>query len=246
MFSPLLGPGSYKKESTGRVWKSPSSSLKPLSEIQDPKQAVQDFLSTGIGNLDQLLEGGIPRGRITEIIGTYSSGRTALLFSVLAQCTEQAEIAAYIDITDSLDPESIRKAGVDLNRLLWVRCTQDMENGLDPLQKALKASDILCQAGGFGAIVLDAVRFENSRVSLNVWFRLQRIVKGTPTVFVVISGKKITGSASSLVLSLERNRSCWTSGRRPRVMQKPCFQGIESEAHLLKGGHGSITLHCRF
>ena len=237
---------SQEKELTGRVWRSPSSSLKPLARIQDSKLEVRDFLSTGIGDLDQLLQGGIPRGRITEIMGSYSSGRTALLFSVLAQCTERAEITAYIDITDSLDPKSARKSGVDLDRLLWIRC-RDTENGLDPLQKALKAADILCQAGGFGVIAFDIVNLKSARISLNSWFRLQRLVKGTPTVLLVVSEKKITGSASSLVLSLERNRSYWTSGKRSRVMQKPCFQGIESEAHLLKGGgHGSITLHCRF
>lgn len=247
MASPLYATRFHERESIGKVLKSPSGDLKQLSRIQDPNLEDQDSLPTGISDLDQLLKGGIPRGRITEIMGSHSSGRTALLLSILAQCIERAEIAAYIDIADSLDPKSAGKTGIDLHRLLWIRCAKDIANGLDPLQKALKASDILCQAGGLGVIALDIVSFKNARVPLNIWFRLQRLVRGTPTVLLVISGKKITGSASSLVLSLERNRSCWTSGRRSRVIQKPCFQGIESEAHLLKGrGHGSITLHCRF
>jgi hypothetical protein len=205
-------------------------------------------LTTGIDELDQLLDGGVPRGTILEIVGTGSSGKTSLVLSILAQSTNRGEIAAYIDVVDSLDPKYAQTVGIDLDNLLWIRCAKSSSNPLDPLNKALKAADILCQAGGFGVITLDvATHLANLRIPLKSWFRLQRVIRGTSTVFTVVSSQKITGSASSLVLFLERNRSFWTSDRKSQFVQKPYFQGLESEACLVKGrSHGSVTVHCRF
>jgi hypothetical protein len=78
--------------------------------------------STGFGALDVLLSGGIPRGQITELVGQASSGRTSVTFAMLAEATARGEVAAYIDATDSLDPRSAQRAGIALERLLWVRC----------------------------------------------------------------------------------------------------------------------------
>ena len=170
------------------------------------------------------------------------------MLSILAQSTRRGEITAYVDVVDSLDPKYAQAVGIDLDNLLWIRCAKSRINQLDPLTKALKATDILCQAGGFGVITIDvATNLTASKIPLNAWFRLQRAIQGTSTVFVVISCQKTTGSASSLVLSLERNQSFWTSGKRSQFMRKPHFQGIESEACLLRGkSHGSVTVHCRF
>jgi hypothetical protein len=214
----------------------------------DPERSTfnvqRSTLSTGIVELDQWLEGGLPRGKIIEMVGPASSGKTSLVLSVLAQSTSRGEIAAYIDVVDSLDPKYAQTVGIDLENLLWIRCA----NQLDPLSKALKAADILCQAGGFGVITLDvATHLTDSKISLKTWFRLQRVIRGTSTVFMVISSQKTTGSAASLVFSLERNQSFWTSGKRAQFMRKPYFQGFESEACLLRGkSHGSVTVHCRF
>jgi len=215
---------------------------------RDPRPATRDHLPTGIVELDQLLEGGVPRGSIIEMRGPVSSGKTSLAMSILAQSTRRGEIAAYVDVADSLDPQYAQVVGIDLGNLLWIRCANRQINSLDPVRKALKAADILCQAGGFGVITIDvATNLADSKIPLNTWFRLQRVIRGTSTVFLVISSQKITGSASSLVLSVERNQSFWTSGKRSQTMRKPYFQGIESEACLLRGGkHGSVTVHCRF
>ncbi|MEX2303434.1 MAG: hypothetical protein WD733_21005, partial [Bryobacterales bacterium] len=77
---------------------------------------------TGFAALDALLSGGIPRGQITELLGQASSGRTSVTFAMLAEATGRGEVAAYIDATDSLDPRSAQRAGIALERLLWVRC----------------------------------------------------------------------------------------------------------------------------
>lgn len=81
-----------------------------------------DLQSTGIPELDAILGGGFPRGSIVELCGSASSGRTSVSFSLLAKATERQETCAYVDVSDSLDPLSLASAGVDLQRLLWIRC----------------------------------------------------------------------------------------------------------------------------
>ena len=68
----------------------------------------------------ELLQG-FPRGRISEITGPRSSGRTALLHSLLAASTGAGECAAFVDASDGFDPCSAAAAGVKLEKLLWIR-----------------------------------------------------------------------------------------------------------------------------
>jgi recombination protein RecA len=89
---------------------------------------------TGISNLDAILCGGIPRGSIVELCSSASSGRTSLTLSMLANATERQETCAYIDVSDALDPMSVASAGVDLKRLLWIRCGPDTSSPLQPQQ----------------------------------------------------------------------------------------------------------------
>jgi len=80
-----------------------------------------EMVSSGIPTLDALT-GGLPRGSLTEICGSASSGRTTVLLAALAAATRRGEICVVVDASDALDPQSVAAAGVDLNRLLWVRC----------------------------------------------------------------------------------------------------------------------------
>ena len=65
--------------------------------------------------------GGLPRGQLSDMAGPHSSGRTTLLLQMLAAATRRGEIAALVDTFDRLDLASVVAAGVDLDRLLWVR-----------------------------------------------------------------------------------------------------------------------------
>jgi len=85
---------------------------------------VQDMVSIGIAEIDALT-GGLPRGCLTEIFGPASSGRTTLLLAALAAATRRGEVCAIVDASDALDPHSAVAAGIDLDRLLWVRCGED-------------------------------------------------------------------------------------------------------------------------
>jgi hypothetical protein len=77
---------------------------------------------TGIAAIDAVLDGGLPVGAVTEMIGAECSGRTALALSFLAQLTKAERVCAWIDVSNALSPESAAASGIDLKRLLWVRC----------------------------------------------------------------------------------------------------------------------------
>jgi len=83
-----------------------------------------EMVSSGISALDTLT-GGLPRGCLTEICGPASSGRTTLLLAAVAAAARRGEFCAVVDASDALDPHSAAAAGVELDRLLWVRCGDD-------------------------------------------------------------------------------------------------------------------------
>src|ERR1700720_3805082 len=94
-------------------------------------RAAVELQPSGITQLDAVLGGGFPRGSLVELCGPSSSGRTSLAFSLLAQATERQEACAFVDVSDSLDPISLAAAGVELPRLLWIRCGETGGRGPD-------------------------------------------------------------------------------------------------------------------
>src|SRR5215472_11325268 len=91
------------------------------SPFTDIDRRVFESVPTGIAPLDALTKG-LARGAITEIFGPPTSGRTSAMISILAEATAQDETCALIDGNNAFDPASAAAAGVELNRLLWVRC----------------------------------------------------------------------------------------------------------------------------
>ncbi len=86
------------------------------------ERAAPLTVSTGVPALDALT-GGLPRGALSEITGPASSGRTGVMLAALTEATRRQEVCALVDANDSFDPASAATAGVDLERLLWVRCS---------------------------------------------------------------------------------------------------------------------------
>jgi recombination protein RecA len=141
-----------------------------------------EMISSGILEIDDLT-GGLPRGYLSEICGPASSGRTSALLAALAAATRREEVCALVDTTDAFDPVSAAAAGMDFQRLLWVRCSPGegrnwgghdfsrakkthSEKGASapegknykserPLEHALRVTDLLLQSGGFGLIAID-------------------------------------------------------------------------------------------
>jgi hypothetical protein len=92
------------------------------SALTPVQKAIRPVAPTGVSEVDALLEGGLPVGAITEMVGAESSGRTSLALSFLASTTRTGSVGAWIDVLNTLDPESAAAAGVDLSHMLWVRC----------------------------------------------------------------------------------------------------------------------------
>lgn len=83
---------------------------------------VRETTPTGIDALDALLRGGLPIGALAELVGPECSGRTTAALSFLSRVTAEGNVCAWIDVSDALDPENAAASGVDLERLLWIRC----------------------------------------------------------------------------------------------------------------------------
>ena len=168
---------------------------------------VAETVSSGVPEID-LATGGLPRGCLTEIFGAPSSGRASLLVSILAGATARQEFCALVDAEDAFDPLSAAAAGVELPRLLWIRCGHNAEH-------ALRAADLLLQGGGFGVVALDLGDTPASaarRISLTSWFRLRRAVEHTPTVLIAVERQSNAKTCASLMLELSRERARWSGG----------------------------------
>ena len=92
------------------------------SALTPPARIVRPLVPTGIGELDGLIQGGLPVGAVTELVGGECSGRTSTALSFLSRITSAGKVCAWIDASNSFHPASAASVGVDLKRLLWVRC----------------------------------------------------------------------------------------------------------------------------
>ncbi len=109
-----------------------------------------DAVSTGSLGLDIALGiGGLPRGRVIEIYGPESSGKTTLALHVVAEAQKKGGIAAYIDAEHALDPVYAKKLGVDIDEMLISQP--------DTGEQALEITDTLVRSGGVDIIVIDSV-----------------------------------------------------------------------------------------
>jgi hypothetical protein len=207
------------------------------------ERAAPLTVSTGMAALDALT-GGLPRGALSEIAGLASSGRTGVMLSALAEATRRREVCALVDASDSFDPTSAATAGMDLDRLLWVRCSERSSSpshkkllpraALGRLEQVLKVTDLLLQGGGFGMVVLDLgdIPAESARrVPLTSWFRFRRAVEPTATVLLLIEQEPCAKTCASLVVRLERTAVCARdSVAVPASTEPPGWQIVSQHA----------------
>src|SRR5882672_222871 len=116
------------------------------------REALQDVpvISTTALSLDAALGiGGIPRGRVTEIYGPESSGKTTLTLHIIAEAQRRGGSAAVIDAEHALDPEYARKLGVDVDNLL----VSQPDSG----EQALEITEVLIRSGALDVLVIDSV-----------------------------------------------------------------------------------------
>ncbi|MGC2161516.1 MAG: recombinase RecA [Silvibacterium sp.] len=267
------------------------------SALTPARRIIRPIAPTGVAAVDGLLEGGLPVGAITEMVGPESSGRTAVALSFLSNFTQAGKVCAWVDVSDALAPESVAASGVDLARLLWARCgaskpvpkppaavkfslpdkylisapakkglhgggcgghprneTKGLPEAVSGLlrpeaiaprcaepqpkvraereifapqlqpsapyrnarvipgkpwgriEQALHVTDLLLQAGGFSAIVLDmaSVAPEHaSRVPLATWFRYRAAAERTQASFLLLTQHPCAKSSGELLLRFQ-------------------------------------------
>src|SRR5690349_2205783 len=117
---------------------------------QREKAVDADAVSTGSLGLDIALGiGGLPRGRVIEVYGPESSGKTTLALHAVAEIQKKGGVAAYVDAEHALDPSYARKLGVDIDELLISQP--------DTGEQALEITDTLVRSGGVDIVVVDSV-----------------------------------------------------------------------------------------
>src|SRR5262245_5227193 len=121
---------------------------KSLALLAAPPAPAGPPLATGSAAVDMLIGGGLPRGRLVEMAGPWSSGKTALALAAAARVTAQGGLVAYIDARRELYPPAAAQLGVDLERLLVVRPP--------PAAAAIaRAGEIVARSRAFALVLLD-------------------------------------------------------------------------------------------
>ncbi|MBC5829565.1 MAG: hypothetical protein GIW98_05165 [Candidatus Eremiobacteraeota bacterium] len=155
------------------------------------------LLKTDFPQIDRMLGGGFPRGVITSLEGTPSSGRMAIAVRLLAKGTERG-LAAVID-DGSLFPPSLASAGVRLERLLIVTAEEPLRVG--------RALDIVLRSGAFSVVLMPAVTLKAA-----VWTRLASLAHHTNAVLLVL-GVQVSnelGYFASVRIGFHIERVIWT------------------------------------
>jgi hypothetical protein len=219
-------------------------------------------LCSGLARIDAILNGGIARGRVSEIVGQPGSGRTSLAASFIATATRHGEVAAWIDAAGAFDPQSIAAAGADLSRVLWVgteKYSHKVEVGhgqsgqWNPLMMELrpaadvrncrteiKAAEMVLSAEGFGLVVIDLG--ERARtLALSAALRLARAAERSGTAVIVLGARRACGTFAALSLVLRGAQPLFSRG----IPGAPAlFDGIQVEARVMRnklGGSGQTT-----
>ena len=120
-----------------------------IMKLGESRTMAVECISTGSLSLDMALGGGIPRGRVVEIYGPESSGKTTLTLHAIAEVQKSGGTAAFIDAENALDPEYAKRLGVDTENLL----ISQPDNG----EQALEIVETLVRSNAVDIIVVDSV-----------------------------------------------------------------------------------------
>ncbi len=202
-----------------------ASKLRTARELAEDLQRTEEdrVFATACPAFDRLLAGGLQRGCMVELVGRRSSGRFALVHSVLAAVTGSGETAALVDLGDGFDPQAAVTAGVDLERLLWARPRH--------LKQVLASTEAILQSG-MPLVVIDLGMppIPGGRGAEASWLRLARAAQGHQAALLISSPYRASGTAAQMVLEARTARARWLGyGSSPRLLQ-----GVSSRLNLVK------------
>jgi hypothetical protein len=188
---------------------------------------------TGVTALDALLAGGWPQGRVAEITGAPSSGRTAVAAATVAAATARGELVGWVDGPEAFDPASAGAAGVDLGRVLWVRPRS--------AEEAVRAAELLLEVCGFTVVVVDVTGMAPVRRGAGerrgtLGLRLARSAERAGSVALVLAERPWAGAHAGVSVTLGPGEPRWGGGEGggPRWLE-----GIAVRPRLERGGAGT-------
>jgi hypothetical protein len=191
-------------------------------------------LTCGIAPLDALI-GGIARGRISEVTGPLSSGKTTVAAAFASAASRRGEVVGWVDVPGAFDPRSIEAAGADLARILWVSFDQRRDSTRTSYnirsrerRSELKAAELLLEAGGFGLVVIDfgAMRFP---LSQSASLRLARAAERSGAAVLALASNRVCGTFAALTLSMSKQRASFSRlGKDAPAL----FDGLRIEASV--------------
>jgi recA bacterial DNA recombination protein len=204
--------------------------------------------ATNIPSLDAQLGGGFPRGQLSELVGPRSSGSTSVMLRMMAAATARGELVALVDALDMLDVSSAAAAGVDLNRLLWIRGHVVPNPGMcrdlnqRAMEQAVRALSLALQAGNLGLVVLDVSEAPVEalrRLPFTTWLRLQKMVEGRQTMCVIVGNEPMARSSSGLTVLVGPRQSDIVSGFSRTVKSAGKFsdrllEGLDLQARVVR------------
>jgi hypothetical protein len=196
-------------------------------------------LPTGVASIDALLRGGFPRGQVSEVFGPASSGRTGLVFSVVARSTGNGALAGWIDAADRFDPVSASAAGVGLARLLWLRG----DGSTRALPDAVAAASTLVGSGLFEITVLDLAGVPSHdirRLPGTTWIRLQRMVENAPPALLLLADAHVAHGPAGISLALTPSGTRWSGSPGPGRLLRAL--GADARAGRLAPRAASLEL----
>jgi len=216
-------------------------------------------IGCGVAPIDALLDGGIVRGRISEIIGPTGCGSASLAAAFAAVASRRGEATAWLDTTGGFDPASIALAGADLARILWVAAAPrrgvaamaddgdaprlsriEREARRAPAVAALKAAEWILAAGGFGLVVID-LGAAAAPLASSVALRLAHRAERSAAAVLVLAAHRMCGTFAALTIALARNRASFS---RSGPDGPALFDGLTVEARVTRnklGGSGGAA-----
>jgi hypothetical protein len=215
-----------------------------LSSFPAPIERV----ASGIPELDGPLQGGLPRGQLSELIGPRSSGRTSVMHAILAAATMRGELSALVDTLDTFDPPSAAAARIDLQHLLWVRglslahAPGSHDLLLGAVERAVKAFNLILQAGRFAVVVLDLADVPMPivrRLPFTTWLRLQRVLETSDPAGLLVAEDHIGRSAHGFTVQVSTPQQA--SLQQPSPWETPSISyqvsAVNSRITKITKGH---------
>jgi RecA/RadA recombinase len=164
-------------------------------------------LPTGCEPLDAALGGGLPRGRLVELAGPWSSGKASLALAAAAQLTARRQLCAWVDGRGELYPPAVAALGVDLTRLCLVH---------PPPRGSARAAEIVARSGAFALVVIDLP--DGEVVEEAAAGRLRAAAGAAPAAVVVLAPRAGALRQATVKLAVDRSGVTVAKGGAPMAL----------------------------